>query len=206
MNKLETFLVNRTELVKAATTTVSTYFKYKSLKIRYSDHISQSDADVQILYSPFLESPYYALFFKKKPVLMLARATKVIELLDSLDLANKLDTCRSDSDFSTLNRLNNFKNFTLKMSTSPKINKIITKSAGYWTREEFNELSNVLNFEFGRCKGVNGDFKSWLTCTKVSGIEFLKIYQQIILVDDNKFDVDKANKILKELRSDNTAS
>ena len=56
MNKLETFLVNHTKLVKAATSTVSTYFQYKSLKIRYSDHISQSDADIQIIYSSFLES------------------------------------------------------------------------------------------------------------------------------------------------------
>lgn len=53
MNKIEQFLVNHTKLVKAATSTVSTYFQYKSLKIRYSDHISQGSADVQIIYSSF---------------------------------------------------------------------------------------------------------------------------------------------------------
>ena len=206
MNKIETFLINHTKLINVASTTVSTYFQYKSLKIRYSDHISQSDADVQILYSSFLESPYYALFFKKRPVLMLAKATKVIELLDSFDIANKLEICENDSDFVVLNRLNQFKDFTIKLSNSPKINKLISKSAEYWTKEEFNELSNLLNFEFGKCKGVDGNFRSWLTVTKVSGIEFLKIYQQIIILDNSKFSVDKANKILKELRSDNTTS
>lgn len=206
MNKIETFLVNHTKLVKAATSTVSTYFQYKSLKIRYSDHISQSDADIQIIYSSFLESPYYAVLYKDKPKLMLAKATKVIELLDTLDLANKLEIHESDSEFSTLNRLANLKDFTLKMSNNPKFNKIITKSASYWTTEEFNNLSGVLHFEFGRCKGVNGSFKNWLKCTKVSGIEFLKIYKNIIIENNKKFDIDEANKLLNELRGDNTTS
>ena len=206
MNKLETFLVNHTKLVKAATSTVSTYFQYKSLKIRYSDHISQSDADIQIIYSSFLESPYYAVFYKDKTKLMLAKATKVIELLDTFDFANKLEIHESDSEFSTLNRLANLKDFTLKMSNSPKLNKIITKSASYWTNEEFNNLSGLLHFEFGLCRGVNGNFKNWLKCTKVSGIEFLKIYKNIIIENKKKFDIDEANKILNELRSDNTTS
>lgn len=206
MNKLETFLVNHTELVKAATSTVSTYFQYKSLKIRYSDHISQSDADIQIIYSSFLESPYYAVLYKDKTKLMLAKATKVIELLDTFDLANKLEIHESDSEFSTLNRLANLKDFTLKMSNNPKFNKIITKSASYWTTEEFNNLSGLLRFEFGLCRGVNDDFKNWLKCTKVSGIEFLKIYKNIIMENKKKFDIDEANKILNELRSDNTTS
>lgn len=206
MNKIETFLVNHTKLVKAATSTVSTYFQYKSLKIRYSDHISQSDADIQIIYSSFLESPYYAVLYKDKPKLMLAKATKVIELLDTLDLANKLEIHESDSEFSTLNRLANLKDFTLKMSNNPKFNKIITKSASYWTTEEFNNLSGVLHFEFGRCKGVNDSFKNWLKCTKVSGIEFLKIYKNIIIENKKKFDIDEANKLLNELRGDNTTS
>lgn len=206
MNKLETFLVNHTKLVKAATSTVSTYFQYKSLKIRYSDHISQSDADIQIIYSSFLESPYYAVLYKDKTKLMLAKATKVIELLDTFDLANKLEIHESDSEFSTLNRLANLKDFTLKMSNNPKFNKIITKSASYWTNEEFNNLSGLLHFEFGICKGVNGSFKNWLKCTKVSGIEFLKIYKNIIMENKKKFDIDEANKILNELRSDNTTS
>lgn len=206
MNKLETFLVNHTKLVKAATSTVSTYFQYKSLKIRYSDHISQSDADIQIIYSSFLESPYYAVLYKDKTKLMLAKATKVIELLDTFDFANKLEIHESDSEFSTLNRLANLKDFTLKMSNSPKFNNIITKSASYWTDEEFNNLSGLLHFEFGLCKGVNGNFKNWLKCTKVSGIEFLKIYKNIIIENKKKFDIDEANKILNELRSDNTTS
>lgn len=206
MNKLETFLVNHTKLVKAATSTVSTYFQYKSLKIRYSDHISQSDADIQIIYSSFLESPYYAVLYKDKTKLMLAKATKVIELLDTFDLANKLEIHESDSEFSTLNRLANLKDFTLKMSNNPKFNKIITKSASYWTNEEFNNLSGLLHFEFGLCRGVNDDFKNWLKCTKVSGIEFLKIYKNIIMENKKKFDIDEANKILNELRSDNTTS
>ena len=137
---------------------------------------------------------------------MLAKATKVIELLDTLDFANKLEIHESDSEFSTLNRLTNLKDFTLKMSNSPKFNKIITKSASYWTDEEFNNLSGLLRFEFGICKGVNGDFKNWLKCTKVSGIEFLKIYKNIIIENKKKFDIDEANKILNELRGDNTTS
>lgn len=206
MNKLETFLVNHTKLVKAATSTVSTYFQYKSLKIRYSDHISQSDADIQIIYSSFLESPYYAVLYKDKPKLMLAKATKVIELLDALDLANNLEIHESDSEFSTLNRLANLKDFTLKMSNNQKFNKIITKSASYWTAEEFNNLSGLLCFEFGLCRGVNGNFKNWLKCTKVSGIEFLKIYKNIIIENKKKFDIDEANKLLNEFRGDNTTS
>ena len=206
MNKIETFLVNHTKLVKAATSTVSTYFQYKSLKIRYSDHISQSDADIQIIYSSFLESPYYAVLYKDKTKLMLAKATKVIELLDNFDFANKLEIHESDSEFSTLNRLANIKDFTLKMSNNSKFNKIITKSASYWTNEEFNNLSGLLCFEFGLCKGVNDNFKNWLKCTKVSGIEFLKIYKNIIIENKKKFDIDEANKILNELRSDNTTS
>ena len=206
MNKIETFLVNHTKLITAATSTVSTYFQYKSLKIRYSDHISQSDADIQIIYSSFLESPYYAVLYKDKSKLMLAKATKVIELLDTFDFANKLEIHESDSEFSTLNRLANLKGFTLKMSSNPKFNKIITKSASYWTTEEFNNLSGLLRFEFGLCRGVNGNFKNWLKCTKVSGIEFLKIYKNIIIENKKKFDIDEANKILNELRSDNTTS
>lgn len=206
MNKIETFLVNHTTLVKAATSTVSTYFQYKSLKIRYSDHISQSSADVQIIYSSFLESPYYAVLYKDKTKLMLAKATKVIELLDTLDLINKLEMHDTDSEFSTLNRLANFENFTLKMSNSPKINNIIAKSAGYWTTEELNNLSSVLSFEFGICKGINNDFRCWLKRTKVSGIELLKIYKSIIIEDKKNFNVDKANKLLNELRRDNTTS
>lgn len=206
MNKIETFLVNHTTLVKAATSTVSTYFQYKSLKIRYSDHISQSSADVQIIYSSFLESPYYVVLYKDKTKLMLAKATKVIELLDTLDLINKLEMHDTDSEFSTLNRLANFENFTLKMSNSPKINNIIAKSAGYWTTEELNNLSSVLSFEFGICKGINNDFRCWLKRTKVSGIELLKIYKSIIIEDKKNFNVDKANKLLNELRRDNTTS
>ena len=206
MNKIETFLVNHTKLITAATSTVSTYFQYKSLKIRYSDHISQSDADIQIIYSSFLESPYYAVLYKDKSKLMLAKATKVIELLDTFDLANKLEIHESDSEFSTLNRLANLKDFTLKMSDNQKFNKIITKSASYWTTEEFNNLSGLLRFEFGLCIGVNDNFKNWLKCTKVSGIEFLKIYKNIIIENKKKFDIDEANKILNELRSDNTTS
>ena len=206
MNKIETFLVNHTKLITAATSTVSTYFQYKSLKIRYSDHISQSDADIQIIYSSFLESPYYAVLYKDKTKLMLAKATKVIELLDTLDFANKLEIHESDSEFSTLNRLANLKDFTLKMPNNQKFNKIITKSASYWTTEEFNNLSGLLHFEFGLCRGVNGNFKNWLKCTKVSGIEFLKIYKNIIIENKKKFDIDEANKILNELRSDNTTS
>lgn len=206
MNKIETFLVNHTKLVKAATSTVSTYFQYKSLKIRYSDHISQSNADIQIIYSSFLESPYYAVLYKDKTKLMLAKATKVIELLDTFDFANKLEIHESDSEFSTLNRLANPKDFTLKMSNKPKFNNIITKSASYWTAEEFNNLSGLLHFEFGLCRGVNGNFKNWLKCTKVSGIEFLKIYKNIIIENKKKFNIDEANKILNELRSDNTTS
>ena len=206
MNKIETFLVNHTKLITAATSTVSTYFQYKSLKIRYSDHISQSDADIQIIYSSFLESPYYAVLYKDKTKLMLAKATKVIELLDTFDFANKLEIHESDSEFSTLNRLANLKDFTLKMSNNQKFNKIITKSASYWTAEEFNNLSGLLHFEFGLRKGVNGNFKNWLKCTKVSGIEFLKIYKNIIIENKKKFDIDEANKILNELRSDNTTS
>ena len=206
MNKIETFLVNHTKLITAATSTVSTYFQYKSLKIRYSDHISQSDADIQIIYSSFLESPYYAVLYKDKSKLMLAKATKVIELLDTFDLANKLEIHESDSEFSTLNRLANLKDFTLKMPNNPKFNKIITKSASYWTTEEFNNLSGLLRFEFGLCRGVNDNFKNWLKCTKVSGIEFLKIYKNIIIENKKKFDIDEANKILNELRSDNTTS
>ena len=206
MNKIETFLVNHTKLITAATSTVSTYFQYKSLKIRYSDHISQSDADIQIIYSSFLESPYYAVLYKDKSKLMLAKATKVIELLDTFDFANKLEIHESNSEFSTLNRLANLKDFTLKMSDNQKFNKIITKSASYWTTEEFNNLSGLLRFEFGLCIGVNDNFKNWLKCTKVSGIEFLKIYKNIIIENKKKFDIDEANKILNELRSDNTTS
>lgn len=206
MNKIETFLVNHTTLVRAATSTVSTYFQYKSLKIRYPDHISQSNADIQIIYSSFLESPYYVVLYKDKTKLMLAKATKVIELLDTLDLINKLEMHDTDSEFSTLNRLANFENFTLKMSNSPKINNIIAKSAGYWTTEELNNLSSVLSFEFGICKGINNDFRCWLKRTKVSGIELLKIYKSIIIEDKKKFNVDKANKLLNELRRDNTTS
>lgn len=40
---------------------------------------------------------------------MLAKATKVIELLDALDLANNLELHESESEFSTLNRLANFR-------------------------------------------------------------------------------------------------
>lgn len=206
MNKIETFLVNHTTLVRAATSTVSTYFQYKSLKIRYSDHISQSNADIQIIYSSFLESPYYVVLYKDKTKLMLAKATKVIELLDTLDLINKLEMHDTDSEFSTLNRLANSENFKLKMSNSPKINNIIAKSAGYWTTEELNNLSSVLSFEFGICKGINNDFRCWLKRTKVSGIELLKIYKSIIIEDKKKFNVDKANKLLNELRRDNTTS
>ena len=95
---------------------------------------------------------------------------------------------------------------TLKMSNNPKFNKIITKSASYWTNEEFNNLSGLLHFEFGLCKGVNDNFKNWLKCTKVSGIEFLKIYKNIIIENKKKFNIDEANKRLNELRSDNTTS
>lgn len=205
MNKFEKWLWVNCTLKDNGQNSNSLYFYYKTLEIRYSDHIANtSTGDLQVIKSSVFDSTNYAVFIKNSTKAMITNASNIIDFIVHYAQVNELlsetkvtfDNAIKKSKLNLPETL--YKPRPIKDAT---VNRIFKKNEDYWTNSEIKCLKQAAMQYFDQSCGFNTIFSKYLKENKVSFIQAINLYK--ILIFDNKtlFNDGNIDKIYNYIKS-----
>lgn len=206
MNRFEKWLWVNCTLKDNGQTSNSLYFYYKTLEIRYSDHISaNSTGNLQIIKSSVFDSTNYAVIIKNSTKIMIANASNIIDFIIHYAQVNELLSI-SKTTFDTAiskNKLNLPETlYKPRFIKDAATNRIFEKKEDYWTNSEIKCLKQAVLQYFNQSCGFNTIFSRYLKENKVSFTQAINLYK--ILIFDNKTlfsegNIDKVYNYIKSL-------
>lgn len=206
MNKFEKWLWVNCTLKDNGQNSNSLYFYYKTLEIRYSDHIANtSTGDLQVIKSSVFDSTNYAVFIKNSTKVMITNASNIIDFIVHYAQVNEL---LSETKVTFDNAIKKSKLNLPETLYKPRpikdaaVNRIFKKNEDYWTNSEIKCLKQAAMQYFNQSCGFNTIFSKYLKENKVSFIQAINLYK--ILIFDNKTlfsdgNIDKIYNYIKSL-------
>ena len=166
----------------------SLYFYYKTLEIRYSDHISNSSTgNLQIIKSSVFDSTNYAVIIKGSTKIMIANASNIIDFIIHYAQVNEL-LSTSAITFAEAVKKNELilpeTLYILRPIKDSATNRIFKKKEDYWSNSEIKCLKQAIIQYFKQSCGFNTIFSRYLKENKVSFTQAINLYK--ILIFDNK--------------------
>lgn len=211
MNKFEKWLWVNCTLKDNGQNSNSLYFYYKTLEIRYSDHIANtSTGDLQVIKSSVFDSTNYAVFIKNSTKAMITNASNIIDFIVHYAQVNEL---LSETKVTFDNAIKKSKLNLPETLYKPRpikdaaVNRIFKKNEDYWTNSEIKCLKQAAMQYFNQSCGFNTIFSKYLKENKVSFIQAINLYK--ILIFDNKTlfsdgNIDKIYNYIKSLEPSET--
>lgn len=205
MNKFEKWLWVNCTLKDNGQNSNSLYFYYKTLEIRYSDHIANtSTGDLQVIKSSVFDSTNYAVFIKNSTKAMITNASNIIDFIVHYAQVNEL---LSETKVTFDNAIKKSKLNLPETLYKPRpikdvaVNRIFKKNEDYWTNSEIKCLKQAAMQYFDQSCGFNTIFSKYLKENKVSFIQAINLYK--ILIFDNKtlFNDGNIDKIYNYIKS-----
>lgn len=205
MNKFEKWLWVNCTLKDNGQNSNSLYFYYKTLEIRYSDHIANtSTEDLQVIKSSVFDSTNYAVFIKNSTKAMITNASNIIDFIVHYAQVNEL---LSETKVTFDNAIKKSKLNLPETLYKPRpikdaaVNRIFKKNEDYWTNSEIKCLKQAAMQYFDQSCGFNTIFSKYLKENKVSFIQAINLYK--ILIFDNKtlFNDGNIDKIYNYIKS-----
>lgn len=206
MNKFEKWLWVNCTLKDNGQNSNSLYFYYKTLEIRYSDHVAlSSTGDLQIIKSSVFDSTNYAVLIKNSTKVMITNASKIIDFIVHYAQVREL---LSETKVTFDNAIKKSKLTLPETLYKPRpikdaaVNRIFKKKEDYWTNSEIKCLKQATMQYFNQSCGFNTIFSKYLKENKVSFIQAINLYK--ILIFDNKTlfsdgNIDKIYNYIKSL-------
>jgi hypothetical protein len=197
MTKLEKYLHSMAREIIDAETTNSQYFLIGDARIRLSDHTTNNlDADLSIVV-PFNGGRTYMVTVKDSQRPLSWNAKQIIDFIPSIVLikalkapivkvpknnpttiADKIIACKEDPELE----------ITELVSSKLKLNSLCAahrnvylRSKSPWTVEEIKALPQMLHKDLGRGDKINDDVQIFLNCTSLTYVEFLNIYNCVVV-------------------------
>ena len=205
MNRFEKWLWVNCTLKDNGQNSNSLYFYYKTLEIRYSDHIANSSTgNLQIIKSSVFDSTNYAVIIKGSTKIMITNASNIIDFIIHYAQVNELLTT------SAITFTNAVKKDKLNLPETLYIprpikdaatNRIFKKKEEYWTNSEIKCLKQAVMQYFRQSCGFNTIFDRYLKENKVSFTQAINLYK--ILIFDNKtiFSERNINRVYNYIKS-----
>ena len=189
MNRFEKWLWVNCTLKDNGQTSNSLYFYYKTLEIRYSDHIAcSSTGDLQVIKSSVFDSTNYVAIIKNSTKIMIANASNIIDfIIHYAQVMELLSNTKVTFNNNAIKKSeltlpeNLYKPRPIKDAAT---NKIFKKKEEYWTNSEIKCLKQAVIQYFNQSCGFNTIFSKYLKENKVNFIQAINLYK--ILIFDNK--------------------
>lgn len=206
MNKFEKWLWVNCTLKDNGQNSNSLYFYYKTLEIRYSDHISNtSTGNLQVIKSSVFDSTNYAVLIKDSTKVMITNASNIIDFIVHYAYVDEL---LNETKVTFDNAIKKSKLTLPETLYKPRpikdaaVNRIFKKKEDYWTNSEIKCLKQATIQYFNQSCGFNTIFSKYLKENKVSFIQAINLYK--ILIFDNKTlfsdgNIDKIYNYIKSL-------
>lgn len=206
MNKFEKWLWVNCTLKDNGQNSNSLYFYYKTLEIRYSDHISNtSTGNLQVIKSSVFDSTNYAVLIKNSTKVMITNASNIIDFIVHYAYVDEL---LNETKVTFDNAIKKSKLTLPETLYKPRpikdaaVNRIFKKKEDYWTNSEIKCLKQATIQYFNQSCGFNTIFSKYLKENKVSFIQAINLYK--ILIFDNKTlfsdgNIDKIYNYIKSL-------
>ena len=188
MNRFEKWLWVNCTLKDNGQNSNSLYFYYKTLEIRYSDHISNSSTgNLQIIKSSVFDSTNYAVIIKGSTKIMIANASNIIDFIIHYAQVNELLSTSAITFAEAVKKDELILPETLYIPRPIKdsaTNRIFKKKEDYWSNSEIKCLKQAIVQYFKQSCGFNTVFTKYLKEYKVSFTQAINLYK--ILIFDNK--------------------
>lgn len=188
MNRFEKWLWVNCTLKDNGQNSNSLYFYYKTLEIRYSDHISNSSTgNLQIIKSSVFDSTNYAVIIKGSTKIMIANASNIIDFIIHYAQVNELLSTSAITFAEAVKKDELILPETLYIPRPIKdsaTNRIFKKKEDYWSNSEIKCLKQAIIQYFKQSCGFNTVFTKYLKEYKVSFTQAINLYK--ILIFDNK--------------------
>lgn len=196
MTKLEKYLHSMAREIIDAETTNSQYFLIGDARIRLSDHTTNNlDADLSIVV-PFNGGRTYMVTVKDSQRPLFWNAKQIIDFIPSIVLikalkapitkrpsgpttvTDKIIACKDDPKLEITEIISS----KLKLSSLNAANRnVYLRSKSPWTVEEIKALPQMLHKDLGRGDKINDDVQIFLNCTALTYVEFLNIYNCVVV-------------------------
>ena len=197
MTKLEKYLHSMAREIIDAETTNSQYFLIGDARIRLSDHTTNNlDADLSIVV-PFNGGRTYMVMIKDSQRPLFWNAKQIIDFIPSIVLikalkapivkvpknnpttiTDKMIACKDDPKLEVTEIISS----KLKLNSLGAAHRnIYLRSKSPWTVEEIKALPQMLHKDLGRGDKINDDVQIFLNCTSLTYVEFLNIYNSVVV-------------------------
>lgn len=200
MTKLERYLHSMAKEIIDAETTNSQYFLIGDARIRLSDHTTNNlDADLSIVI-PFNGGRTYMVMVKDSQRPLFWNTKQIIDFIPSIVLikalrapiikvpknpttvTDKMIACKDDPKLEITKIISS----KLKLnSLSAAHRSVYLRSKSPWTVEEIKALPQMLHKDLGRGDKINDDVQIFLNCTSLTYVEFLNIYNSVVVKGNN---------------------
>lgn len=200
MTKLEKYLHSMAREIIDAETTNSQYFLIGDARIRLSDHTTNNlDADLSIVI-PFNGGRTYMVMVKDSQRPLFWNTKQIIDFIPSIVLikalrapiikipknpttvTDKMIACKDDPKLEITKIISS----KLKLnSLSAAHRSVYLRSKSPWTVEEIKALPQMLHKDLGRGDKINDDVQIFLNCTSLTYVEFLNIYNSVVVNGNN---------------------
>lgn len=200
MTKLERYLHSMAREITDAETTNSQYFLIGDARIRLSDHTTNNlDADLSIVI-PFNGGRTYMVMVKDSQRPLFWNTKQIIDFIPSIVLikalrapiikvpknpttvTDKMIACKDDPKLEITKIISS----KLKLnSLSAAHRSVYLRSKSPWTVEEIKALPQMLHKDLGRGDKINDDVQIFLNCTSLTYVEFLNIYNSVVVKGNN---------------------
>lgn len=196
MTKLERYLHSMAREIIDAETTNSQYFLIGDARIRLSDHTTNNlDADLSIVipfnggrtYMVMVKDSQRPLFWNTKqiidfiPSIVLIKALKapIIKVpKNPTTVTDKMIACKDDPKLEITEIISS----KLKLNSLSAAHRgVYLRSKSPWTVEEIKALPQMLHKDLGRGDKINDDVQIFLNCTSLTYVEFLNIYNSVVV-------------------------
>ena len=196
MTKLEKYLHSMAREIIDAETTNSQYFLIGDARIRLSDHTTNNlDADLSIVV-PFNGGRTYMVMVKDSQRPLFWNAKQIIDFIPSIVLikalrapiikvpkspttvTDKMIACKDDPKLEVTEIISS----KLKLNSLGAAHRnVYLRSKSPWTVEEIKALPQMLHKDLGRGDKINDDVQIFLNCTSLTYVEFLNIYNSVVV-------------------------
>ena len=197
MRKLEEYLKKHSSIYTESASTYSKYFEIENCKIRMSDHLAESDADLHIII-PINQSEKYVVLGNENTTCYLWGTNEIIEFIPYfIKMCNlKKRKLKTNTDFVIKKMVSNL----IKKGNPTYVNKIVSHANAQWEQNDIITLKGILEMDLNtKVPELPKVYVEFLKGNNITYPKALNLYKTLYI--DNKFDNIDTTLIIKILNS-----
>ena len=197
MRKLEEYLKKHSNIYTESASTNSKYFEMENCKIRMSDHLAESDADLHIII-PINQSEKYIVLGNENTSCYLWGTKEIIEFIPYfIKMCNlKKRKLKTNTDFVIKKMISNL----IRKGNPTYVNKIVSHANAQWEPNDIVTLKGILEMDLNiKVPELPKEYVEFLKGNNITYPKALNLYKTLYI--DNKFDNIDIALIIKILNS-----